>query len=173
MAPVIAPTPVLDIARGIASLDEDIPRVFTVLGKTSIDELGWKRPDKSTLLIPMEGILNGDVQHYLLRLAFPAYRRWPPSALFVNPETLAYQYPADQHHLPMLTSPECYIHPSYAFPNARPGQLICCSATQEFYDMAHQVEPDQLWKEKNTFLTTIMAIRRALASSYGGRFPKL
>lgn len=173
MAQLIAPTPVLDIAQGIASLNEDIPRVLAVLGKASIDELGWRRPNVNTLLIPMEGILNGNTESYLLRLAFPAYRKWPPSALFVNPETLAYEYPADQHHLPMLTSQECHLHPAYAFPGGRPGQLICCSATQEFYDMSHGVESDQLWKERNTFFTTITAIQKALTSSYGGRFPKL
>ena len=32
------------------------------------------------------------------------------------------------------------------------------------------VKPEHLWRETDTFLTTIMAIRKALTSFYGGRF---
>lgn len=173
LAPVPAPTPVIDIARGIAALEEDLPRVLRALDKCSLEELGWTRPNKTTLLIPMEGTANGVTDQFLLRLGFAAYSKWPPSAQFVNPETLAYFHPTDQHHVPRLTSPECCTHAKYQAGNGRQMQLICCSATLEFYEMAHPVEPEHLWNEKNTFYTTVQAIQKAIASSYMGRFPKL
>ena len=173
MAQIVPSTPVVDIARGIAALEEDIPRVLAFLGKTSIEELGWSRPNKSTLLVPMQGTLNEVTEEYLLRLGFSAYRKWPPSAQFVNPDTLAYTHPVDQHHLPILASPECHVHANYAGANGKALQLICCSATQEFYDTAHPVEPDHIWSEHNTFYTTVAAIQKAMTSFYGGRFAKL
>ena len=50
-------------------------------------------------------------------------------------------------------------------------QLICCSATLEFYEVLHNVEQQHLWSESDTFFTTVMAIRKAFASFYQGRFP--
>ena len=42
---------------------------------------------------------------YLLRFHPAVYRQWPPSAGFVNPVTLDYAYPQDQHFVPQLTDP--------------------------------------------------------------------
>jgi hypothetical protein len=123
MAQIVPPTPVLDVARGIASLDEDIPRVLAFLGKTAIEELGWRRPNRSSLIVPIQGTLHGVTENYVLRLGFAAYRKWPPSAQFVNPDTLAYAHPVDQHHLPILTSPECHVHSNYATANGKTLQL--------------------------------------------------
>ena len=173
MAQIVPPTPVLDIARGMSSLDEDIPRVLALFGKTAVEELGWRRPNRSSLLVPIQGTHNGVTETYVLRLGFAAYRKWPPSAQFVNPNTLTYAHAVDQHHLPILTSPECHVHANYAAANGRTLQLICCSATQEFYDTAHPVEPALIWNEQNTFYTTVAAIQKAMASCYGGRFAKL
>jgi hypothetical protein len=102
--------PTLDVQAGAAALDEDIPRVLRVLGASSIEELGWSRPNKLKLLVPMYGACQGEKEEYTLRLGFQAYRRWPPSAQFVNPATLDYAYPQDQHFVPKLTSPECRTH---------------------------------------------------------------
>jgi hypothetical protein len=163
--------PVLDLQAGVAALEEDIPRVLELKGVTSLEELGWSRPSKASLLVPMTGTFDGNADRFLLRLAFQAYRTWPPSAQFVNPETLAYRYPEDQQHVPKLTSGECQTHVAYQEnPSSAKIQLICCSATQEFYDVLHGVEEQHIWSDTNTFLTTIVAIQRALASSYQGRF---
>lgn len=164
--------PTIDVQAGAAALDEDIPRVLRVLEASSLEQLGWRRPDRLTLLVPFTGIHQNRQDEFLLRLAFAAYRRWPPSAQFVNPDTLAYSYPADQHFVPKLNSPGCTTHIGYTNNHQRSHvQLICCSATQEFYDVLHDVQPEFLWRDKDTFLTTITAIRRAFSSSYGGRFP--
>lgn len=167
-APGIAPT--IDALVGAAALDEDIPRVLGLEGAPSLAELGWVRPNRLSLLVPMTGILAGATDQYLLRLGFQAYRKWPPSAQFVNPATQAYSYPQDQHHVPRLTSPGCQTHTAYP-KGAGTIQLVCCSATLEFYEVLHSVEPHHLWRESNTFLTTIVAIRRAFVSHYQGRFP--
>ena len=163
--------PTIDPQAGIAALEEDIPRVLKVEGVSSLEQLGWSRPTRLVLLIPMMGTHAGQTDKYLLRLAFQAYRKWPPSAQFVNPETQAYRCPEDQHHVPKLTSQECYSHTAYRkTPADSPRQLICCSATLEFYEIQHNVKPNHVWRETDTFFTTITAIRKAFASSYQGRF---
>jgi len=164
--------PTVDVKAGLAALEEDLPRVLRVLDAPSIDALGWTRPTKLSLLIPMTGTMSGKVDRFVLRLGFQAYRAWPPSAQFVNPDTGAYIYPDDQSHVPKLTSPECQTHAVYQqHQGAEKRQLICCSATLEFYEVLHGVEPHHVWRDSDTFLTTITAIRKALASSYQGRFP--
>lgn len=163
--------PTQDLLAGAAALDEDIPRVLRVLGVSSLGELGWRRPNKLSLLVPMTGVFQGREDKYLLRLGFHAYRKWPPSAQFVNPETEHFLYPQDQRFVPRLASAECTTHVAYRrTTQSDPIQLICCSATLEFYEVLHGVKPEHLWKETNTFLSTIMAIRSAFTSSYGGSF---
>ena len=164
--------PTIDLQAGLAAFEEDLPRVLRVLDAPSIEALGWTRPNAISLLVPMMGTFNQKVDHFTLRLGFQAYRTWPPSALFVNPSTGAYSYPDDQQHVPKLTSPECYTHIGYQrVPTDAKRQLICCSATFEFYDVLHPVDAQFLWRDTNTFLTTLQAIQRAMASFYQGRFP--
>ncbi len=162
--------PAVDVQAGLAALEEDIPRVLRLLEKSSIEELGWSRPNKLSLLIPMTGVLQGKADNYTLRLGFQAYRKWPPSAQFVNPQTGAYAHPDDQQHIPKLTSGECHTHAAYPRPCGGTMQLICCSTTLEFYDVLHSVEERHLWLETYTFLTTIMVIRKAFDTAYQGRF---
>jgi hypothetical protein len=165
----VAPT--VDVLAGASALDEDIPRVLALKGVSSLAELGWTRANRLSLLVPMTGIRAGVTDKYLLRLSFQAYRKWPPSAQFVNPDTHDYVYPKDQHHVPVLTSPECQTHAAYS-KGAGTVQLVCCSATLEFYEVLHGVHQDHLWRETHTFFTTIVAIRKAFASHYQGRFPE-
>lgn len=162
--------PAVDVQAGLAAFEEDIPRVLRVLEKSSIEELGWSRPNKLSLLVPMTGVLQDKADDYMLRLGFQAYRKWPPSAQFVNPQTGAYDHPAGQQHIPKLTSGECHTHSAYPRPGGGTMQLICCSATLEFYDVLHGVQEHHLWQESYTFLTTIMAIHRAFEIAYQGRF---
>jgi hypothetical protein len=162
--------PTLDAQRGAAALDEDIPRVLRVLCAKSLAELSWSRPSRLSLLVPLFGIYQGTKDDYLLRLGFQAYREWPPSAQFVNPYTLAYVYPQDKQFVPRLTSPECQTHVAYERHGTK-FQLICCSATLEFYDVLHSVEEHLVWRETDTFYVTITAIQKALTSFYQGRFP--
>jgi hypothetical protein len=162
--------PTLDVQAGAAALDEDIPRVLHLLNADTLEQLGWSRPNRLSLLVPMTTTLNGVTDAFLLRLGFQAYRTWPPSAQFVNSETGLYNHPHDQRFIPVLTSSECRTHNAYPRPAGGTMQLICCSAVLEFYDVLHSVQPEHVWRDTDTFLTTIMAIKRALASSYGGKF---
>jgi hypothetical protein len=170
MARANAP-PTMDAMAGAAALDQDLPRVLRALDAVSLDALGWSRPNRLSLIVPMTGVHLGKSEAFTLKLAFQAYRTWPPSAQFVNPETLAYNYPIDRQHVPILTSPGCHSHPEYDKPGGGKMQLICCSATLEFYEVLHSVQPEHVWRDTDTFLTTIDAIQKALASHFGGRFP--
>lgn len=149
-------------------LDETLPRALEFLG-TPIAELGWERVSANMLTVPMAaGPELSD--RYLLRLNFLTGREWPPSAQFVNPDTLEYEVEKDIGHLPRLQSPEVHLHPSYSGPNGRPMQLICCSATLEFYEVLHDVQLQHIWRDNDTFLVTLDAIRRSMVSHYHGRW---
>lgn len=163
--------PILNPKAGLAAFEADLERVLRLEGASKLEDLGWIRHDKLTLLVPMEGVKDGKADDFMLRLGFHAYREWPPSAQFVNPETLVYSHGPDNHHVPQLTSNECHTHLAYAHPKGGTVQLICCSATLEFYDVLHGVEPRHVWSASNNFNSTITAIRRAMTSHYQGRFP--
>jgi hypothetical protein len=161
--------PALDLGAGRAVLDEDLPKALERAGASSLDELGWCRPNPHTLLVPITGTLAGKVEAYLLKLHFRTGRAWPPGALFVNPDTLDYVYPKDVCHLPILESSHAYVHPQYNA-NGYATQLICCSATLEYYESLHGGEPRFLWQPTDTFLLTLDAIGRAMNSAaYKGR----
>lgn len=163
----------MNTQAGLQAVREDMPRVLEALGASSLEALGWTQPDALTLLIPLRASVDGSTDGYLLKLGFHYYREWPPSAQFVNPYTGQYAWPHDQHHVPRLESQECRTHVNYQMtPSATGIQLICCSATLEFYQVLHSVEPQHVWNGTSTFLTTLKAIQRAMQSSYKGRFPR-
>jgi hypothetical protein len=141
----------------IEALEKDLKKVLK--GKT-LEEVGWERPDPLTLLLPMVGVReDGTEDCYLLRLHFAYYPEWPPSALFVNPETRSYQYPQDEKYLPEIVGNEIKMHANYN----NKQQLICCSTTLEFYLVRHGVKPEHVWdKSHQNFWATISAIKRGL-----------
>jgi hypothetical protein len=161
--------PTIDLAAGRAALAEDLPRVLQFLGARAPEELGWRKPDARSLLVPIRGTHGGQREEYLLRLQFLTGRDWPPSAQFVNPDTLNYTSPDDYHHLPILNSPEVQVHTTYSAPHGGTVQLICCSATFEYYDVLHGGEDRHLWRSSDNFNLTISAIQRAMGSHYQGR----
>jgi len=138
------------------------------LGADSPEQLGWKQPDARTLLVPVHGTYADVRDDYLLRLRFLTGRDWPPSAQFVNPETLEYAISLDQHHLPVIDGTEVKVHPSYAGPDGA-LQLVCCSATLEYYDVLHGGDDRILWAANDDFMVTLNAIRRAMRADYKGR----
>jgi hypothetical protein len=161
--------PTLDLAAGGRILDEDLPRILRREGAATPEDLGWKRVDGRTLLVPVKGESGGVVDEFCLRLEFKTGRDWPPSAQFVNPETLDYDPETDTRHLPRVNNGEVQVHPGYARPGGGKMQLICCSATLEYYQVLHGGENRHLWKETDDFMLTITAIRRAMGESYQGR----
>ena len=158
----------MDLGAGRAVLAEDLPQVLRGLGADSPEALGWRKPDSRTLLVPIHGVFDERRDDYLLRLRFIAGRDWPPSAQFVNPETLEYHIPDDLHHLPILDCPQCHVHTKYSVPNGH-IQLICCSATFEYYEILHGGEDSHRWQSTDNFYVTISAIQRAMGSHYKGR----
>lgn len=150
----------------IAAFERDLPKA---LQNRTLEEAGWRRLGDMTLLVPLRGVqTNGTVDNYLLRLGFACYPDWPPSALFVNPQTLNYDKTKDQCWLPKIEScSEIAIHADYQ----NRGQLICCSLTLEFYAVLHAVQPEYVWNsQKHNFAATINQIDWALRSQfYRGR----
>ena len=150
---------------------EHLPQVLAFKGNT-MEGLGWCLHSDRTLLVPMRGSYQGAEDEYLLRLDFLSGCEWPPSARFVNPDTLDYEVNADQHHLPVLASPELHVHPAYQSNDGRTLQLICCSAVFQYYDVVHGGDDAILWRKTDTFLHTLTAIERAFVSHYTGRFAR-
>ena len=165
--------PSLDLEAGFRVFEEDLARVLAVRGAAAPADLGWKVVGKRTLLVPVAGMYGGAVDTFLLRLDFVTRREWPPKAQFVDPATLAYVVGRDRSSLPQLNHPEVHVHPAYQRdPSAQKIQLICCSATFEYYDVVHGGDDAILWRSNDTFAVTIAAIQRAMASEhYLGRHP--
>lgn len=165
--------PTLDLQAGRAVFEEDLKRALALHGVEAVEELGWRVHGHRRLLVPITGIHAGIVDEYLLRLEFQTGRDWPPSAQFVNPDTLKYVVGSDTGHLPRLGHPEVHVHPAYDSPTTSSKiQLICCSATFEYYDVKHGGDDAILWQRSDNFLVSLAAIRRAMASEhYQGRYP--
>ena len=162
--------PRLDPKAGIVAFAEDLPRVLRLCEADTVEQLGWRKLNDLTLLVPMVGQRGDVADNFTLKLGFQAYRAWPPSAQFVNPTTCTFTVGPDDQWVPRLTSEECRTHLSYPKPGGGTTQLICCSATMEFYDVAHDVDDTLVWSDKSTFYSTIVAIRRAFETNYEGPF---
>ena len=123
--------------------------------------------------VPVSGVASeGTTDDFLLRLGFTHYDEWPPSAQFVNPETGTFVIGEDEHHLPRITgSNELQVHAAYDHPAGHKIQLVCSSATLEFYEVRHGMEAKHLWQPGvHTLWTTISAVRHHLRHFYQGRF---
>lgn len=154
-------TPVPDPARGAEALERDLSLVLK--GRT-LEEAGWCRIDGLTLCVP---IWSTSADIFLLRLQFHCYPEWPPSALFVNPITRDYKVGEDERWLPRIEAPHLHVHPNY---NGQNGQLICNSATLEFYTVRHSVEAQHIWNpSRHNFNHTLFTITEAMRHHYKGR----
>jgi len=165
---VIAPMPVQDVHAGREAFQRDLQ---LVLKDNTLTDKGWWQPDDLTLLVPMmaENVQQGQVDLYLLRLVFDHYPKGPPSAQFINPITMNYAFPDDVRWVPFCEGlPDIHFHTNYG---GSSGQVVCSSSTLEFYKVNHDVQPEHVWDpERMNFVTTLYAIRRALASTnYRGR----
>lgn len=165
--------PTLDLRAGRRVLEEDLRGALALHNAETPSDLGWTVQGGRCLLVPITGAHADKVEQYLLRLEFLTGREWPPSAQFVNPGTLKYVVGKDTGHLPQLGHPEVHVHPAYVSPTTQSAiQLICCSATFEYYDVKHGGEEVTLWQSSDNFLVTLAAIRRAMSTAhYQGRYP--
>lgn len=165
--------PTLDLRAGRRVFEEDLQHALNLHSAEAPADLGWRVHGPRSLLVPIIGTHADTVDQYLLRLEFLTGREWPPSAQFVNPDTLKYIVGQDTGHLPQLGHPEVHVHPAYVSPTTSTAiQLICCSATFEYYDVKHGGEETTLWQSSDNFLVTLAAIRRAVGTPhYQGRYP--
>ena len=107
------------------------------------------------------------VTDYLLRLYFSHYPAWPPSARFVNPATRQFAA-GDGRWLPAINgASEVHVHANYA---GTSGQVICCSATLEFYQVNHGVADQHRWQPGSSFASTLNVLSRYMRPpAYTGR----
>lgn len=163
-----------------------------VLAGRTLKSAGWERPDPLTLYVPMRGFTTATTavaygfdpaadpasaerafagapvgDNYLLRLYFSHYPAWPPSARFVNPATRQFAA-GDARWLPAITGAnELHVHANYA---GTSGQVICCSATLEFYLVNHQVADQHRWRPGSSFAATLNVLSRYMRPpAYTGR----
>ena len=160
--------PVQDVHAGREAFQRDLQ---LVLKDNTLTDRGWWQPDDLTLLVTMmaENVQQRQVDLYLLRLVFDHYPKGPPSAQFINPITMNYAFPDDVRWVPFCEDlPDIHFHTNYG---GSSGQVVCSSSTLEFYKVNHDVQPEHVWNpERMNFVTTLSAIRRALASTnYRGR----
>jgi hypothetical protein len=126
------------------------------------------QPLPDFMQVGVQGVKLQPLDFVALRLGFACYPEWPPSALFVNPQTLSYDKAKDKCWLPKIEGcPEIAVHTDYM----NRGQLICCSLTLEFYNILHDVKPEHVWNSKeHNFSATINQVEWALRSPfYKGR----
>lgn len=160
--------PIADPHRGRAVFAEHLPRVLA--GRT-LEECRWSVAGPLCLFVPVCAGPEG-ADDYLLRLGFEYYPTWPPTAHFVNPQTLSFDGARDLYWLPRVEGDSGFaVHQVYQHSNYS-GQLVCCSFTAEFYLILHSVNSEHLWdSERHTFGATISRVHQALRSPfYKGRF---
>lgn len=162
---------VQDIPNGVAALEHDLA---AVLGNDTLADRGWVRPDDFTLLVPLFGTKSdtGTADLYLLRLTFDYYADHPPCAKFIDPVSLEDAGKGNARWIPRIeNAPNIGFHVHY---DDREKQLICSSTTLGFYRVSHSVEDRHRWNPASmTFLTTIVAIKAAMAPAYyRGRQPE-
>jgi hypothetical protein len=108
-----------------------------------------------------------DGDDYLLRLYFSHYPNSPASATFVNPESRRYDPITDTKWLPLISGTnEVSVHANYNDGVHPVGQLVCCSATLEFYEVNHSVEPKHQWVPGSSFATLLNTLDRYLRPSF-------
>lgn len=161
------------------------------LAGRTLESAGWERPDPLTLYVPVRGFTAATTavaygfdptvdpagagafadapagDDYLLRLYFSHYPAWPPSGRFVNPSTRQFAA-GDERWLPAITGTnELHVHANYG---GTSGQVICCSATLEFYLVNHQVAEQHRWQPGSSFAATLNVLSRYMRPpAYTGR----
>jgi hypothetical protein len=153
-----------------AAFIEDLEKILKGR-KTTWEESGWRMLHDLGLLVPLKAQPSGrDIaDDYYLRLEFQYYPDWPPSTRFVNPVTLTFDQAIDLCWLPKIEgTEEIRVHDN----DPRVGQLVCCSASLEFYQIGHSVKPEHIWDHaQQNFALTINQVQLELNSDhYKGRF---
>lgn len=137
------------------------------------DARGWSR----TTIDPMHTLVGvtavrSDSQRdpYYLLLGAEYYDRWPPTAQFVDPDTLR---PAatDSRWWPVLQTnpPWGAIHANYRYLDGQNRPLICITLTAEYYQTQHNPPAHTVWRQgKHTVAATITRITEMLSQPYYG-----
>ena len=134
----------------------------------AVKELGvtWDFIDNLHVLVHFEGLrADGTRDPYRVLLGAEFYDLWPPTAAFIDPETM--QPPvATSPWWPAITNPPWgAFHHAYPFQNAQPRQLICITFVAEYYMTQHNPSELSVWRQgKHTVAATITRIAELLRS---------
>lgn len=140
-------------------------------------ELGLSRQTVDALhtLIGFEGVrADGKTDPYFVLLGAEFYDRWPPTAAFVDPDTLTPA--ADQTKWwpllkPNQNPPWAALHNSYQFQlDGKTGQMICFTFTAEYYRAQHSPSEHAVWQQgRHTVAATISRLAELLRQPYYDR----
>jgi hypothetical protein len=137
-------------------------------------ELGLKQRDISNLqtMIEVDGIREDGTHHpFFLLLGAQYYDRWPPTAAFVDPATLA-QVDSRSIYWPTLKQQPSWaaLHNNYKFSDGSAGQMICITFTAEYYRTSHSPPKDAVWLPgRHTVAATITRVAELLRQPYYGQ----
>lgn len=117
---------------------------------------GWRRQRVDALheLITIHATRADEtVDDYHVLLGAEYYDRWPPTAAFVNPETLEEALPGSRWLPAFAACPAWFqLHsghpfpPEYAVNGAQHRQLLCFSGTAQYYMVDHNPEETAIWR---------------------------
>ncbi len=159
-----------DPIEAAQALDAHLALYLRARGVNRLEELGWTRPTKLMLHIP---IVAGQEDRFLLEFIFTHYPEWPPRVRFVNPESKRFEYPGDMCWVPKIEQTQAIaIHETYEDGGQKFYGYICCSYNLDYYTSQHNMnQPYDHWNTKQrTFNATLSVIEDALAKRYQGRF---
>ena len=183
-------TPVpADFGQARAAVDRHLG---SVLGGRTLEAVGWDRPDPLTLYVPLRGYTS-DTSASPTVSTRPSLPRAGSSRSLAARRVMTTCYACTSaitrtgRHRPgsstrplgssdRMTSDGCrlisgtnelHVHASYG---ASGEQLICCSATLEFYLVNHEVEDQHRWRPGTSFAVTLNTLSRYLRPpAYTGR----
>jgi hypothetical protein len=127
----------------------------------------WAAVDDLRVLARFVGLRSdGAVDPFHVLLGAEFYDLWPPTAAFVDPETLQ-PPPTSSPWWPLITNPPWgAFHNAYTFQkDGRPEthQLICITFTAEYYMTQHNPPANAVWRKgKHTVAATITRLAELL-----------
>jgi hypothetical protein len=105
---------------------------------------------------------------YYVLLGAEYYDHWPPTAAFVDPDTLCEASPNSRWWPTLRENPAWgALHNTHRFADGSSGQMICISFTAEYYRTQHSPPPDAVWQQgRHTVAATITRIAKLLRQPY-------
>lgn len=118
------------------------------------------RQGRMYAVVRMPGVqANGQRDDYYVRLGADYYDKWPPTAVFVKPETWEIAS-SGTRWLPTI---QCQginwfsLHAPHNSGNVNLPQLLCFTFTAEYYMVPHSPPEDSVWRQGYHTLTATLS----------------